>query len=81
VEVTVEREKVKVEQARVDVERQSLENRQTFDRASIEFETMKLRIEADKDVQMALAAALGQFMSKGNYNIGDGLQQQAGRHV
>lgn len=69
VEVNVERERVNVEQARVDVERQSLQNRQTFERASIEFETMKLRIEADKEVQMALAAALGQFMSRGNYNI------------
>ncbi len=69
VEVNVEREKVSVEQARVEVERQSLENRQTFDRASIEFETAKLRIEAGKEVQMALAEALGQFMSKGNYNI------------
>jgi flotillin len=69
VEVNVERERVDVEQARVEVERQSLENRQTFDRAAIEFETAKLRIEADKDVQMALAQALGQFMSRGNYNI------------
>jgi uncharacterized membrane protein YqiK len=69
VEVSVERERVNVEQARVEVERKALENRQTFDRAAIEFETAKLRIEADKEVQMALAAALGQFMSKGNYNI------------
>lgn len=69
VEVNVERERVNVEQARVEVERKALENRQTFDRAAIEFEVTKLRIEADKDVQVALAAALGQFMSKGNYNI------------
>ncbi len=69
VEVEVERERVNVEQARVDVERAALENRQTFDRASIEFETTKLRIEADREVQVALAQALGQFMSRGNYNI------------
>jgi uncharacterized membrane protein YqiK len=69
VEVNVEREKVNVEQARVDVERKALENRQTFDRAAIEFETAKLRIEADREVQIALAQALGQFMSRGNYNI------------
>lgn len=69
VEVNVEREKVNVEQARVEVERAALENRQTFDRAAIEFEVMKLRIEADKEVQMALAQALGEFMSRGNYNI------------
>ena len=35
----------------------------------LECETIKLRIEADKDVQMAMAQALGQFMSRGNYNI------------
>lgn len=69
VEVNVERERVEVEKARVEVERQALENRQTFDRAAIEFETTKLRIEADKEVQMALAAALGSFMSRGNYTI------------
>jgi hypothetical protein len=69
VEVTVERERVNVEEARVEVERKALENRQTYDRAALEFETTKLRIEADKEVQMALASALGQFMSKGNYNI------------
>jgi flotillin len=69
VEVTVERERVKVEQARVEVERTALENRQTFDRAAIEFETAKLRIEADKEIQMAMAAALGQFMSRGNFNV------------
>ncbi len=69
VEVNVEREKVNVEKARVEVERQSLENRQKYDRAAIEFETAKLRIEADKDVQMAMAQALGTFMSRGNYNI------------
>lgn len=69
VEVNVEREKVNVEQARVEVERKALENRQTYDRAAIEFEVTKLRVEADKEVQIALATALGQFMSRGNYNI------------
>jgi uncharacterized membrane protein YqiK len=69
VEVNVERERVSVEEARVEVERKALENRQTYDRAAIEFEITKLRVEADKDVQIALATALGQFMSKGNYNI------------
>jgi uncharacterized membrane protein YqiK len=69
VDINVEREKVNVEAARVEVERQSLENRQTYERAAIEFEVSKLRIEAGKDVQMALAKALGEFMSRGNYNI------------
>ncbi|MBM3457416.1 MAG: hypothetical protein FJX77_02610 [Armatimonadetes bacterium] len=69
VEVNVAREQVNVENARVEVERKALENRQTFDRAAIEFETMKLRIQADKEVQIALASALGQFMSRGNFNV------------
>lgn len=69
VEVNVERQKVEVEEARVEVERRALENRQTYDRAAIEFETTKFRIEADKEVQIALANALGAFMSRGNYNI------------
>jgi len=69
VDVNVERERVNVQEARVEVERRDLENRQTFDRAAIEFEVQKLHISADKDVQVALAAALGEFMSRGNYNV------------
>jgi uncharacterized membrane protein YqiK len=69
VDVDVQREQVGVEQARVDVERRALENRQTFDRAAIEFEQTKLRIEADKEVQIAFAKAMGEFLSRGNYNI------------
>jgi flotillin len=69
VEVKVAKETVEVEERKVEVERKALENRQTFERAAIEFETTKLRIEADKDVQIALAASLGQFMSRGNFNI------------
>jgi len=69
VDVEVERERVKVQQARVEVERQELENKQTFDRAAIEFETMKLQIEANKEVQVAMAQAIGEFMSRGEYRV------------
>jgi hypothetical protein len=69
VEVNVERERVNVEQARVEVERQALENKQTFDRAALDFETAKLQIEANKDVRVAMAAAMGEFMSRGNFQV------------
>ena len=69
VEVNVERERVDVEKARVDVERQALENRQTFDRAAIEFEQAKLLIEAMKDVQVEMARSVAQFMSKGQFQV------------
>ncbi|MCX7601508.1 MAG: SPFH domain-containing protein, partial [Meiothermus sp.] len=51
VEVDVEREKVSVEQARVEVERQALENRQTYSAAALEFELQKLKVQAARDVQ------------------------------
>src|SRR5205085_1733431 len=44
VDITIEREKVTVEQARVDVERQSLANKQEFEGAALTFELEKLRI-------------------------------------
>lgn len=69
VDVNVDREQVSVQEARVEVQRQDLENRQTFDRAAIQFEVQKLRIEADKQVRVALAQAMGDFMSRGNYNV------------
>ncbi|MBI5831618.1 MAG: hypothetical protein HZB16_04810 [Armatimonadetes bacterium] len=69
VEVNVERERVEVEKARVDVERQALENRQTFDRAAIEFEQAKLLIGAMRDVQIEMAKSVAQFMSKGSFQV------------
>jgi flotillin len=69
VDVDVEREKVSVEQARVEVERQALENRQTYSAAALEFELQKLKVQAARDVQAELARSIGQFMSKGNMNI------------
>ncbi|MCX7783248.1 MAG: SPFH domain-containing protein, partial [Meiothermus sp.] len=69
VEVDVEREKVSVEQARVEVERQALENRQTYSAAALEFELQKLKVQAARDVQAEMARSIGNFMSKGNLNI------------
>lgn len=69
VDVDIEREKVDVEQARVAVEREALENREQFSHAAIEFEVQKLRIETHRDVQVEMAKAIAEFMSKGNMQI------------
>lgn len=69
VDVNVEREKVGVEQARVEVERKSLSNRQEFEGAALKFELEKLQIAADKDARIAAAQALGQMMAKANMQI------------
>jgi uncharacterized membrane protein YqiK len=69
VDVNIAREQVEVERARVEVERQALEYRQTYSEAALKFELEKLRVEAQRDVQMELARAVGQFMSRGHMNI------------
>ncbi len=69
VPVDVARENVGVEQARVDVERNQLANRQEFADAGIRLEIEKLRIQADKEVQQEFARALGMFLSKGNMTL------------
>lgn len=67
--VDVSRENVGVEQARVDVERRQLENRQEFADAGIRLEVEKLRIQADKEVQQEFARALANFLSHGNMTL------------
>src|ERR1019366_1838541 len=69
VEVNVEREKVGVEQARVEVERQSLANRSEYDEAALKFELEKLRIEAEKEVRIQAAQAMGNMLSKAQMQI------------
>ena len=69
VPVEVSRENVGVEQARVDVERKQLENRQEFADASIRLEIERLRIQADKEVQQEFARALASFLSHGNMTL------------
>ncbi len=69
VDVTVERERVGVEQVRVEVERQSLANREQYNEAALQFELDKLRIQADKEVRIAAAQALGNMLSKANMQI------------
>jgi len=69
VDVNVDRERVAVEQARVNVERQELENRQTFSEAALKFEVQKLEIQAGAEVQKAFAQALGEMLSKAQMQI------------
>ncbi len=69
VDISVERERVNVEQARVDVERQSLANKSEFEEAALKFELDKLRIEADKDVRIQAAQAMGNMFSKAQMQI------------
>ncbi|MCI0415937.1 hypothetical protein L0222_24440 [bacterium] len=69
VDVNVAKESVDVEQRKVDVERQALENKQTYSEAALKFEIQKLEIESTREVRIALANSIAQFMSKGNYTI------------
>jgi hypothetical protein len=69
VDVNVERERVNVEQARVDVERQSLSNKQEFEDAALKFELEKLRIDADRDVRVQSAQAMGTMFEKAQMQI------------
>jgi flotillin len=69
VPVQVERERVNVKQAEVAVEAQALENRQKFAEAGIELEIQRLRISADKDVQIAMAEAIGKALSSSKMTL------------
>jgi len=84
VDINVDRERVAVEQARVDVERQELENKQTFSEAALKFEVQKLEIQANAEVQKAFAAAIGDMLSQADMQIfGDPttLSNMAGRFM
>lgn len=84
VDVNVDRERVAVEQARVNVERQELENKQTFSEAALKFEVQKLEIQASAEVQKAFAQAIGEMLSKADMQIfGDPttLSNMAGRFM
>ncbi len=69
VPVTVDRERVDVEGARVEVERQALQNKQEFSEAALKFEVQKLEIQAGADVQKAFAAAIGEMLSDAHMQI------------
>jgi hypothetical protein len=69
VDITVAREQVNVEQAKVEVERQSLSNKQEFGDAALKFELEKRRIEAERDVRVKAAEAMGQMLANAQMQI------------
>ena len=69
VDVDVERQRVDVEQARVEVERQSLSNKSEFEDAALKFELEKLRIQAEREVRIAAAQALGNMLAKAQVQV------------
>lgn len=69
VDLGVAREQLKVREFEIELERRALENRQTFERVAIEFETAKLEIEARKEVQMAMARAVGEALSQADFKV------------
>jgi uncharacterized membrane protein YqiK len=69
VAVEVAREQVNVEGARVQLERQQLENRQEFAEAGIKLEVQKLSIQAGRDVQIEFAKALASFLGNGHMTL------------
>ncbi|MGE0607352.1 MAG: flotillin family protein [Pirellulales bacterium] len=69
VPVNVEREMVSVEEARAEVERQRLANKQEFDEAALKFELEKLRIDADRDVRIKTSEAMSKLMHGANVQI------------
>src|SRR4051812_3420901 len=69
VDVNVERERVAIESARVEVERTSLSNRSEFEEAALKFELEKLRINMEREVRIAAAQAMSTMLSKANMQI------------
>ena len=69
VDVTVDRSRVEVEQARVNVERQNLANKQEFEGAALKFELEKLRIDAERDIRVQAAQAMGNMLAKADMKI------------
>ena len=69
VDVNVEKERITLERTRVEIERQSLANKSEFNDAALKFELEKLRIDADKEVRVQSAQAMGNMLSKANMQI------------
>jgi len=69
VPVQVDREKVNVEAARVEVRRQDLENQEKYSQAALDFELKKAQIVANKEVQIQMADAVGTMMSTAKMQI------------
>ncbi len=69
VPVQVEAERVEVARKQMEVDRASAEYKQQFEKSAIEFELAKLEVNARKEVQVAMAGAVGNFAQQGNYTV------------
>ncbi|HUT34184.1 MAG TPA: SPFH domain-containing protein [Planctomycetota bacterium] len=69
VPVQVDREKVNVEAARVEVRRQDLENQEKYSEAALDFELKKQQIVANKEVQVQMANAVGTMLASAKMQI------------
>ena len=69
VPVDVERKRVEVEQARVGVERQELENKAEFETIARGLQVDLAKIEAEKQVRIAAAQAFGEAMASAKMTV------------
>lgn len=69
VPVLIAAEQIEVARKQMEVDKATAEFKQQFEKSSIEFELGKLEISAKKEVQIALANAIGNFTQKGNYTV------------
>jgi hypothetical protein len=69
VPVDVERKRVEVEQARVGVERQELENKAEFESISRGLQVDLAKIEAEKQIRIAAAQAFGEAMASAKMTV------------
>lgn len=67
--VEVDSKRVEVERERVAVLRQELEAKDEHQQAAIHLELAKAQIQASKEVGVAMAESVGQFMEKGQFQI------------
>jgi flotillin len=69
VPVMVAAEQVEVNRKQMEVDKSTAEFKQQFEKSAIEFELGKLEVGAQKEVQIAMANAIGNFAQQGNYTV------------
>lgn len=69
VPINVEREQVEVERARVNVKREDLKNQAEFETIARQLQVELARVEAEKEVRIAMANAMGEALSKARMTV------------
>lgn len=69
VPVLVAAEQVEVARKQMEVDKSTAEFKQQFEKSAIEFEIAKLEVNARKEVQIAMADAIGNFVQQGSYTV------------